>query len=234
MKSLTLLAALLAAAPARAFDSYTFALSWEPAFCETKSSAPECESGNADRFDATHLALHGLWPDPGNGYCGVDAKTRALDRASTWCQLPEPALSDGTRDALASVMPGASSCLDHHEWIKHGTCSGLEADGYFALAAALVRKVAQTAFGRYLSAHAGETANRESALSAFEQEFGAGSRDKIVLNCADVHGSPALLEVRLRLSPNIAAASELGARMMPAGAAGNCPDSFLLDSFPAR
>src|SRR5258706_166452 len=49
-----------------------FAVSWQPAFCETKPNKPECLSMTSDRFDATHLTLHGLWPQ-GADYCGISA-----------------------------------------------------------------------------------------------------------------------------------------------------------------
>jgi len=132
--SLWLLAAVVAVPMAAAaegsvvgeFDAYTLALSWEPTFCEGKPAAPECASQSSNRFDASNLALHGLWPDrDGNashvyGYCGADAAEQALDRPATWCRLPEPTLSAETRGALAAAMPGAASCLDRHEWVRHG------------------------------------------------------------------------------------------------------------------
>ena len=243
--TLGLLAATIAVSAASAaggpvagqFDSYTFALSWEPTFCEGKPGAPECQSENAGRFDATNLALHGLWPDQDGdarhdyGYCGVDAAVKALDRAPSWCRLPEPALSNTTRSDLAEAMPGAASCLDHHEWIKHGTCAGSEMspDDYFALAAALVKKVAATRFGGYLRAHAGQTIQAEAALAAFEQDFGAGSRNKITLNCVRVNGQQALIETHLRLAKSLRSADQLGSLLLATNERGSCPSSFLLD-----
>ena len=43
-------------------DDYVLAASWQPSFCETKPDKDECESQTGDRFDATHFAIHGLWP----------------------------------------------------------------------------------------------------------------------------------------------------------------------------
>lgn len=42
-------------------DSYVFALSWQPAFCETHSSKPECKVTDADAYQAGNFTLHGLW-----------------------------------------------------------------------------------------------------------------------------------------------------------------------------
>jgi ribonuclease T2 len=222
------------------FDSYTFTMSWEPAFCEGKPAAQECATQSADRFDATHLALHGLWPDQDGdashsyGYCGVPASEQALDRAPTWCSLREPTYSDATHAALLTVMPGVNSCLDHHEWIKHGTCSGLTADQYFAVAAALVQQVAASAFGRYLAAHAGKTVDLTGAVAAFESDFGAGSGSKLTLNCTSLHGAPALLETRVHLPNPLPASPDLKSLLLSAGDHGNCPASFLLDPIPGR
>jgi ribonuclease T2 len=168
------------------------------------------------------------------GNCGVDAAQQELDRPATWCRLPEPELSAATRVGLTTVMPGVASCLDHHEWSKHGTCSGMSVDDYFAFASALVQQVAHSAFGRYLTLHAGETVDASAVVAAFEKGFGAGSGAKVSLNCTDVRGSKALLEVRLRLPNPPGAASELPAMLLDAGERGNCPSSFLLDPVPPR
>ncbi len=220
------------------FDSYTFTMSWEPTFCEGKPSATECQTQSAGCFDATHLALHGLWPDVNGdsshsyGYCGVSSSDQSLDRAPTWCQLPEPPLSDATRSALATVMPGVASCLDHHEWNKHGSCTGMSDEDYFAEAAALVQTVAATSFGKFLAANAGQTINADDAFAAFETDFGAGSRNLISFRCANVRGQSALLEVHLHLANPLLPASQLKSMLISTGDAGNCPSSFLLDPIP--
>jgi ribonuclease I len=246
--SFWLVVCLLAASSARAatdfspgqFDSYTFTMSWEPAFCEGKPSAQECQSQSPDRFDATHLALHGLWPDKNNdprhdyGYCGVSSSDQSLDRAPTWCQLPEPPITGATRSALTAVMPGVASCLDHHEWSKHGTCSNMAADDYFSTAAALVQKVAGTNFGQFLAANAGKTVDLDNALAAFESDFGSGSRNLVALNCTNVRGAQALLEVRVHLTNPLRPASALASMLISTGDKGNCPSSFLLDPIPGN
>jgi ribonuclease T2 len=107
-------------------------------------------------------------------------------------------------------------------------------DDYFAEAAALVQGVAASAFGRYLTAHAGQTVNGSDAVAAFESDFGAGSGSKLVLNCTSVRGASALLEVRLHLPNPLRPASELTSMALATGDRGNCPSSFLLDPVPSR
>lgn len=218
------------------FDSYVFSLEWTPAFCEGKPGLPECSSGSG-RFDAKNLALHGLWPNVdadashSYGYCGVGADVRALDRAATWCRMPAPGVSGGVMSRLSPLMPGTASCLQNHEWYKHGSCSGLSPDAYFSRASDLVEFVATTNFGRFLSAHAGETVTAEDALAAFEKDFGPGSRGKVALLCTKAGSAALLLDVRMNLAKTPRPASELGRMLLSAAGKGNCPASFKLDAF---
>jgi ribonuclease T2 len=149
---LSALAAVLVLAPAaRAqqgpvaanYQSYVFVLEWLPEFCAKVHGSAECASLSSSSFAANHPVLHGLWPNQVGdtahdyGYCGDAAAQKPLDRNTTWCQLQLPTLSTATRTALDQYMPGTASCLEHHEWTKHGTCSGLSADAYFAAEASL-------------------------------------------------------------------------------------------------
>ncbi len=128
---------------------YVLALSWQPAFCEFNEERPECRALDPTDFAATHLTVHGLWPNDrpnaGPTYCGIDGETKALDQPKSWCELPEPEMSGKTRAHLAQTMPGVLSCLDRHEWIKHGTCAGLGAERYFAETLRLASAVQATA-----------------------------------------------------------------------------------------
>ncbi|MDE2143923.1 MAG: hypothetical protein KGJ84_16055 [Elusimicrobia bacterium] len=220
------------------FDSYVFSLEWTPAFCEGKSSLPECSSMTPDRFDAGHLALHGLWPDKNNdashnyGYCGVDPKTQSLDKGSTWCRMPDIGLSGATLSRLTTAMPGTASCLQNHEWYKHGSCSGYTPDEYFTRAAALVEQVATTSFGRFLTSHVGQTVNASDLLDSWESDFGAGTRRYVSLSCTKGGGGSLLLDVRLHLARPLSDASNLAGMILPVSGSGNCPASFLID--PAR
>lgn len=68
----------------------------------------ECRSQTTDRYDATHFALHGLWPQPrSNVCCNVAAVDVAADKAGRWGGLPPVVLDLDTRTELDKVMPGA-------------------------------------------------------------------------------------------------------------------------------
>lgn len=217
------------------FDSYVLALQWSAAFCETRPNLPECGDRDPDRFSAKNLTLHGLWPnkdsDASNayGYCGVDDATRALDRAATWCRMPALGLRGGTASRLAEVMPAVASCLEKHEWYKHGACSGFTADDYFTRASAIVAAVSASSFGRFLAANAGRTVSADALLSAFERDFGAGTRGMVKLTCVKARGAFLLSDVRLKLAHPLRPAGELGRMLLPGAGKGNCPASFELD-----
>jgi len=92
-----------------AFDFYVLALSWSPEFCHSHPEKPECASG---RFG---FVVHGLWPQYVDGYpenCSIAPGLRAPSQ-------------------MTDIMPDES--LIAHEWKTHGTCSGLDAEGYFKL-----------------------------------------------------------------------------------------------------
>src|SRR3546814_5265076 len=77
------IAAIAGHRPAAAADFFVLAVSWQPAFCETRPAKPECVTQDEDRFDASHFALHGLWPQPrGNVSCGVEPGLRSEEHTS--------------------------------------------------------------------------------------------------------------------------------------------------------
>ena len=119
-----LLAVLLClAAPLRAddtagdFDYYVLALSWSPNWCEREGDdrgSPQCD---ADR--GLGWILHGLWPQYETGW-------------PQDCQTPHRPPSRALTGEMADIM--GTSGLAWYQWNKHGTCSGLPAPDYFALA----------------------------------------------------------------------------------------------------
>lgn len=222
------------------FDSYVFSLSWQPAFCETKPDKKECVSQTADRYDAKNLVLHGLWPNKDAdtnhtyGYCGVKPNVKKLDKASTWCKMPAPNLSADTKKNLAIYMPGYASCLERHEWYKHGTCSGLTADDYFTTAYSFVEEVAETNFGKFISANVGKTIDASDLLAEFEKDFGEGSRNAVSLYCVKKKGSSLLSEVRMSLVNPLPEEGGLKAAILlsESGEEGGCPQDIFIDPVP--
>ena len=97
--------------------THVLAMGWEPAFCEDHRDKNECRGLSPTGFAATHVSLHGLWPQPrGRQYCNVAPNLKQLDRDHDWNDLPEPDLSTTTLSRLAAVMPGVQSKLQRHEW----------------------------------------------------------------------------------------------------------------------
>ncbi len=94
------------------FDYYLLSLSWSPAFCLGDPGAAEC--GGPRRFG---FIVHGLWPQYEKGWpenCNVHE------------QVPDSVVTD-----ISDLMPARG--LVYHEWSAHGTCSGLNPAGFFAL-----------------------------------------------------------------------------------------------------
>jgi len=121
-----LLVLLLTATLARAegdragvFDYYVMSLSWSPTWCALEGDArqsPQCDP--AEDFG---WVLHGLWPQYHRGW-------------PSYCPTAERTPSRRETEAMADIM--GTSGLAWHQWKKHGVCSGLSSDAYYALARA--------------------------------------------------------------------------------------------------
>ena len=196
---------------------YVFALSWQPAFCETKSSKPECQAQTAGGFDASHFTLHGLWPQPnGNFYCQVPASDKANDNPAHWGDLPPVDLDANTRAELDQVMPGTASKLERHEWIKHGTCYGKSQQEYFAEALNLMRAVNASPVRELFTKNVGKQLTSDQIRSAFDSAFGAGAGARVRVSClVDPSSGRRLIgELTLGLTGPIGPDSSLGNLML--------------------
>lgn len=102
------------------FDYYALVLSWSPTYCASPDRPgpdPQCDRRDGRRFA---FVLHGLWPQHDRGYpeyCPVRGRPF----------VPQPVI-----DGMLDIMP--SPRLAIHEYKKHGTCSGLDPAGYYAVA----------------------------------------------------------------------------------------------------
>ncbi|WFP73308.1 ribonuclease [Mesorhizobium sp. WSM4906] len=214
--------------PASGKPEYVFALSWQPAFCETKGSKPECKAQSPSEFDASHFTLHGLWPQPnGNFYCQVSAGDKANDSPAHWGDLPPVNLDAGTRAELDQVMPGTASKLERHEWVKHGTCYGKSQQDYFSDALNLMRAVNASPVRDLFTKNIGKQLTSEQIRNAFDKAFGAGAGDRVRVSClVDPSSGRRLIgELTLGLSGPIGPDSKLADLLMasaPTGKAG-CP-----------
>lgn len=124
IKALSVAAALLCTLPAAApsagqdragdFDYWLLALTWTPSWCAAEGAWDErqCQRGLG-------FTLHGLWPQYDDGwpeYCATGARDPSRRETA----------------AMADIM--GSGGLAWYQWKKHGRCSGLGADAYFATA----------------------------------------------------------------------------------------------------
>mgnify|MGYP005851195637 CR=1 FL=1 len=133
---------LLLASAARAggdtagdFDYYVLSLSWSPTWCALEGDArdaPQCDA-SADHG----WMLHGLWPQYKRGW-------------PAHCPTARHPPSRSLTGAMADIM--GSSGLAWYQWEKHGTCSGLSAEDYYAAAREAHARVARPEVFRKLTA----------------------------------------------------------------------------------
>lgn len=99
------------------FDYYVLSLSWSPTWCALEGNArnsPQC-----DPKAGFGWVMHGLWPQYHRGW-------------PENCQTVERPPSRAMTEGMADIM--GTSGLAWYQWKKHGSCSGLSASQYYALA----------------------------------------------------------------------------------------------------
>lgn len=148
-------------APAAAdFDYYLLALTWSPSWCLT-DAGPDDEQCDPDRD--LGFTLHGLWPQYADGW-------------PEYCDSPWPDPTRRQTAAMADVM--GSGGLAWYQWKKHGRCSGLPPEAYFA--------AARLAFGTIAAPEPDGPAVTADALErAFIRANRGLDRDEIIVTCRD-------------------------------------------------
>ncbi|MCY1743732.1 ribonuclease T2 family protein [Ensifer sp. SL37] len=206
------------AAPASSTSrtDYVLAVSWQPGFCETRPQRKECESQTAERFDATNLSLHGLWPLR-KSYCGGAAEARATDRKGSWLELPKLAMADDTAARLLIAMPGVQSGLDRHQWLRSGTCQSGSVDDYFSVQLRMLEELNRSAVGALFRQRVGAELDEAAIKQAFDQSFGAGAGDRVRMRCQTVQGRSIITGLTIGLTGDVMKAASLGPLIQAAG-----------------
>ncbi len=146
------------------FDYYVLSLSWSPTWCALEGDArgsPQCDDDAGFGW-----VLHGLWPQNERGwpsYCRTGVR--------------DPSRRDTA--AMADIMGSGGSAW--HQWKKHGRCSGLSSEDFFALA--------REAYGRIVRPEVFRMLERDVKLpasvveQAFLEENEALVADGITITC---------------------------------------------------
>lgn len=212
-----LLALLSLPAGAQERTQYVLAISWQPAFCETRPELPECKSQTSDRFDAGNFSLHGLWPQPrSRSYCGVEPDTVRADKNGDWHLLPEPGLSADLRSELERVMPGTLSYLERHEWFKHGTCYGDDAEEYFSDSLAMLEGINRSAVAELFAQSIGHRLTLIELREAFDAAFALGAGERLRLSCVNDGPRRLISELTIGLAGEIDGPDSISDRLMDA------------------
>jgi ribonuclease T2 len=163
------------------FDFYVLSLSWSPSFCK-ESEERSRPSNEQCRGRPYSFVVHGLWPQYERGF-------------PRDCQVPSPRLSRELMTSMLDLMPAPG--LIYHEWDQHGTCSGLEAQGYFDL----IRKARDTVKipENYAAPRTTLTVSPDDVEEAFVKSNPGLSRAAVSVTC----GSTRLSEVRICLSKDL-------------------------------
>jgi ribonuclease T2 len=148
------------------FDYYALVLSWSPSFCAdgAHSDSPQCA---IDAPRPYNFVLHGLWPQYGKGWPQDCATERA------------PFVPNGLINQMLDIMPARQLVI--HEYKKHGTCSGLSPEAYFALARKLYTSVKIPE--RFQSPEVTQTVSPDDVLAEFEKLNPEIKPDMIAVSC---------------------------------------------------
>jgi ribonuclease T2 len=205
------------------------ALSWQPAFCESHRAKKECGVSFPAAFQsAGNFTLHGLWPN--REACGINyGNCEHRSKPREFCDYPDVGLSPDVAKALGQAMPGTASCLERHEWFKHGTCQlDWTPSEYFEVAMDLARQFNDSGMNKYMAQNMGKQVAREDFLTQVDNALGAGARERLQLTCA----GGKLTDLFIALPARIPAGSNLSELIQttPPDFRSTCPARFLIDA----
>ncbi len=163
-------------------QNYVLSFSWQNAFCSSVSGRKqECATLESTAHAAQYLSLHGVWPK--RQYCDVPTEQIRLDKKRRWKQLPALNLSDKLRTRLERVMPGTASALERHEWVKHGSCSGVSAETYFQKGLDLTAAINRSGLGVWLNKKIGKRVLLSDLQAQIGSSFGAIPEGSVEFLC---------------------------------------------------
>jgi ribonuclease T2 len=213
-------------------DSYKLAVSWQPAFCESHRGKPECKITDNTVYQASHFTLHGLWPNKREcgvnyGLCGQYKKP-----VKSFCDYAPVPMKPETVKGLGEIMPSVAggSCLERHEWYKHGTCqTDWDADDYFATATRLVKEFNDQGMADFMKQNTGRKVSTAAFLKIVDKSFGKRASKRLNLGC-DRDGN--LVDVFINLPKDIPANVALADLIQQAPESFNnrCGKSFTVDA----
>jgi ribonuclease T2 len=140
------------------FDFYVFNLSWTPEFCATHPDSRVCAARPG-------FIVHGLWPQNNDGTYPENCANAALPTNPS---------------AYTTLIPTIS--LIEHEWVAHGTCSGLNPDEYFAQVRTALRSFEIPATFAATSTPP-SSVNPNVILDQFRRDNPSFPRSSFVLSC---------------------------------------------------
>jgi ribonuclease T2 len=190
---------------------YILAVSWQPGFCETRPKRKECAGQTAERYDATHFSLHGLWPMK-KSYCGVAADTR---RATGWnCR--------NWRWPKKRRRNSRSPCRERNQVSTGingfaGTCQGGTAQDDFAVQLRLLDELNGSAVRSLFTEPLGQEVTEGEVKQAFETSFGKGAGDRVRMRCQKARPRSVITGLTIGLSGNVSAGAGLSPLILAAG-----------------
>ena len=164
------------------FDYYVLALSWSPTYCETvgrQRKDAQCDGRRPYAF-----VLHGLWPQYRKGW-----PEHCRTAQKPW--VPKALIS-----AMLDIMPSPQLVI--HEYKKHGTCSGLTPEAYYAASRKAFESIKIPA--RYLAPNRHVTVSPHQIELDFIKTNAALTREMIAIACGR---GKRLREVRICFSKDL-------------------------------
>uniref|UniRef100_A0A7S4PC36 Uncharacterized protein n=1 Tax=Paramoeba aestuarina TaxID=180227 RepID=A0A7S4PC36_9EUKA len=183
-------------APAGDFDNWVFATYWEDQWIQSSCSDDFLvDHFNATSYGATHLSLHGMWPNYNYttrgydypAYCedGDDDYTKCqYSDAPDYCFPSSQTLSEFnvTNRWMAYATEYSWATLASHEWGKHGGCTGWTQEYFFNVDEQMYNWLKGGSGFAYVTSHVGQTVPYNDLYNAFSKDTDG---KRLVFQCED-------------------------------------------------